>query len=47
MVTVRSYSCVVESHLQLIHGLEQETLCFIVKVLKRGLLVKEQIKTQQ
>lgn len=42
MVAVSSYSCVVESHLQLIHGLQQQTLCLIVKVFERGLLSKEQ-----
>lgn len=44
MVTVSSYSRVVESHLQLIHGFQQQTLCLIVKVFKRGLLVKEHKK---
>ncbi len=42
MVTVSSYSCVVESNLQLIHGFQQQTLCLIVKVFKRGLLEKKQ-----
>ncbi|TNN86771.1 hypothetical protein EYF80_002954 [Liparis tanakae] len=32
---------VVESHLQLIHGLQQQTLCLIVKVFERGLLSTE------
>lgn len=44
VVTVGPYSGVVESHLQLIHGFKQQTLSFIVKVFKRGLLVKTQEK---
>ena len=41
MVAVGSHSRVVERHLQLIHGFQQQTLGLIVKVFKRGLLVKE------
>lgn len=44
MVAVSSHSRVVESHLQLIHGFQQQTLSLIVKVFKGGLLVKEQSK---
>lgn len=46
MVAVSSHSCVVESHLQFIHGFKQQALCLIVKVLKRGLLGKEQGKNK-
>ena len=42
MITVGSHCCVVERHLQLIHGFQQQTLCLIVEILKRGLLVMEQ-----
>lgn len=44
MVTISSHSCVVESHLQFIHSFQQQALCFIVKVFKGGLLIKEEEK---
>lgn len=46
MVAVSSHGCVVESHLQFIHGFKQQALCLIVKVLKRCLLGKEQGKNK-
>lgn len=44
MIAVGSHGCVIESHLQFVHGFKQQTLCLIVKVLERGLLMKEQSK---
>lgn len=42
VVAVSSYGRVVERHLQLVHGLQQQTLCLVVKVFKGGLLAEEQ-----
>ena len=39
VVAVRPYGGVVEGHLQLIHGLQQKTFSFILKVFKGGFLV--------
>lgn len=38
VVTVRADRGVVEGYLQLVHGLQQEALCLVVKVLERSLL---------
>lgn len=41
MVAVSSHSGVVEGHLQLIHGFQQQTFSLIVEILKGGLLMKK------
>lgn len=38
VVAVRADTGVTEGHLQLIHGLQQKTLAFILKVFKGGFL---------
>lgn len=45
MVTVSSYGCVIESHLQFIHGFQQQTLSFIVQVFKGSFLLNKQGKS--
>lgn len=39
VVAICADTCVAESHLQLIHGLQKKTFSLILKVLKRGFLV--------
>lgn len=39
MVAICPYRRVVECHFQFIHGFQQQTLCFIVKIFKRCLLL--------
>lgn len=39
VVAVCADTCVAEGHLQLVHGLQEESFSFILKVLKGGFLV--------
>lgn len=41
MIAVGPYGCVVERHLQLVHGFQEQTLGFVVQVFKRRFLFTE------